>query len=438
MPAHIYTLYWEPNPNWSSYYASGEEILQYFKKTVAKYGLDRDVNTGHRVSHAQWNEEAGKWDLQLETKEGEVADTCDILVSAVGFLSKWRWPSIAGLHDFKGDLMHSASWDENFNASGKRIAVIGNGSSAIQIIPQLVEKAAHLSNFIRNSTYITPGLGSSIIGGQTQYHYTEEEKKDFRDNPTALRDYRRKIQASSNRAFDMFVKNSPAQRAGRKATADQMKAKLGNDENLAARLTPEYEVGCRRATPGPGYLEAFKRSNVSLVTDPIERITPTGILTKTGQELEFDSIICATGFDVSHRPPFPLLGRNSISLAEQWKDEPTSYLSLCVNNFPNFFTFSGPNAPVGHGSLMAGIGWSADYICQWIRKIAEEDIKSVQVQADAVEEFNAYSDEIMQTLAWSGGCHSVSCCRRSVLLKTPGLLCGLRCSGTRITAKMDV
>lgn len=419
VPAHIYSFVHEPNPDWSSYYAPGGEILQYFKKTVAKYGLDRDVKTGHRVSHAQWNEDAGKWNLQLETKEGKLADSCDILVSAVGFLSKWRWPDITGLHDFNGDLMHSASWDEHFNASGKRIAVIGNGSSAIQISPQLVEKAAHLSNFIRNSTYITPGLGSSIIGGQTQYHYTEEEKRNFRDNPTALRDYRRKIQASSNRAFDMFVKNSAAQRAGRKATADQMKSKLGNDEDLAARLTPEYEVGCRRATPGPGYLEAFKRSNVSLVTDSIERITPTGILTKTGQELEFDSIICATGFDVSHHPPFPLIGRDNISLAEQWKDEPTSYLSLCVNNFPNFFTFSGPNAPVGHGSLMAGIGWSADYICQWIRKIAEEDIKSVQVQADAVEEFNAYSDEIMQTLAWSGGCHSVSCCHRFVLLNTP-------------------
>lgn len=303
--------------------------------------------------------------------------------------------------------MHSAAW-ESFDATGKRVAVIGNGSSAIQILPQLVEKAQHLTNFIRHPTYITPGLGSGIIEGKTQYYYTEEERRNFRENPEELNAYRRKIQAGSNRAFDMFVKDSAAQDAGRKATADQMKEKLGGDEDLARKLTPSYEVGCRRATPGPGYLEAFKRDNVSLVTDPIERITPTGIETKDGTSHSFDCIIAATGFDVSHRPPFPLIGRNNTFLSDKWADEPMSYLSLCASQFPNFFTFSGPNAPVGHGSLMAGLSWSAEYMCKWITKILQEDIKSVDVKQEALDEFNTYSDEIMQTLAWSGGCQSVS------------------------------
>lgn len=179
-----------------------------------------------------------------------------------------------------------------------------------------------------------------------------------------------------------------------------------------------------------GYLEAFTRPNVSLVTDRISRITSTGIETDAGEHHTLDAIICATGFDVSHRPPFPLIGRNNTSLADEWKDEPMSYLSLCVSNFPNFFTFSGPNAPVGHGSLMAGLGWSADYMCQWIQKIAEEDIKCVDVKGEVSEEFNTYSDEIMQRLAWSGGCQSVSsgipCWSRHDF---PVLTC---CSGTRI------
>ncbi|CAK1354968.1 putative sterigmatocystin biosynthesis monooxygenase stcW [Cercospora beticola] len=410
VPSSIYTFPFEPNPNWSAFYASGEEILEYFKATVAKWDLARDVKVGHRVSNAEFSEESGQWNLQLDTKNGTIEDTCDVLISAVGFLSKWRWPSIPDLKDFQGEMMHSADWNTKFDPTGKRIGVIGNGSSAIQIIPQLVEKAEHLTNYIRHPTYITPGLGSGAIGGKVQYYFSEEEKRNFRENPEALKQYRKKIQAASNRAFDMFVKDSDAQTAARKATADQMKEKLGNDESLAAKLTPDYEVGCRRATPGPGYLESFVRDNVSLITDRIARITPAGIVVKTStdeeQTHEVDAIICATGFDVSHRPPFPLIGRNGVSLADCWSTEPMSYLSLCASGFPNFFTFSGPNAPVGHGSLMAGLGWSADYMCQWVLKILQEDIKFIDVKQEVQDEFNTYGDEIMQTLVWSGGCQS--------------------------------
>ena len=168
----------------------------------------------------------------------------------------------------------------------------------------------------------------------------------------------------------MFVKNSEAQTQARKHTAAMMKTRLDNNEDLAQKLTPQWEVGCRRATPGPGYLEAFTRDNVSLITSPILRIEPTGIRTEDATLHPFDAIVCATGFDVSHRPPWPLIGLNNLSLSSAWKDEPASYMSLAAAHFPNFFMFSGPNAPVGHGSLMAGLGWSADWMCQWLRKIA--------------------------------------------------------------------
>ncbi|KAK5109671.1 hypothetical protein LTR62_006793 [Meristemomyces frigidus] len=396
VPAHIYTFPFEPNPDWSTFYATGGEILEYFVKTVQKYDLDRDVKLGHRVQGAVFDETTGRWNLEVESTAGIVKDSCDILVSARGFLSKWRWPSIPGLHDFKGHLCHSAIWDKAFEWTGKRIGVIGNGSSAIQILPQVIEKAEHVTNFIRSPTYITPGLGSSIIGGQTQYTYTEDEKRKFREDPGELKKYRKRIQAGSNKAFDMFVKHSQAQEDGREQTSKMMLNKLGGDEDLARKLTPAYEVGCRRATPGPGYLEAFTRENVSLVTDGIEKIEAVGVRTVDGKLYELDAIVCATGFDVSHRPPYKQIGRAGINLSEKWKDEPTSYLSLAVDGMPNFFMFSGPNAPVGHGSLMAGLGWSADYICQWAIKMAEEDILWVEPKGEVVEEFNAYADEIMQ------------------------------------------
>lgn len=408
VPAHIYTFPFEPNPDWSAFYASGGEILDYFRRTVEKYGLARDVKCGHRVQYAKFDDESGKWSLKVgRTREGdEIEDTCDILVSAIGFLSKWRWPDIPGLHDFSGSLDHSAQWDSSFDGTGKRVAVIGNGSSAIQILPQLVKNAARTTNFIRRSTYITPGLGSSVIGGQVQHYYTDEERQQFRDDPEHLKRYRKMIQAGSNKAFDMFMKGSKAQDAARQATADMMKKQLGGKEDLAEKLTPQYEVGCRRATPGPGYLEAFTKDNVSLVTDRIDRIEKKGIRTADGTLHEFDAIVCATGFDVSHRPDWPLIGRHGKTLAEAWEKEPMSYLSLAASGFPNFFMFSGPNAPVGHGSLMAGLGWSADWMVQWVRKMATEDIKWVDPKPDVLEDFNTYADEIMQNLVWSGGCQS--------------------------------
>ena len=408
-PAHIYAFPFEPNPDWSAYYVSGEEIQKYIKRVVAKHDLARGILCGHRVSRAEFDEERGKWNLQIQHGEGKevVHDECDILISGRGFLSSWRWPSIPGLDDFSGKLCHSASWwGRDFDWKGKRVAIIGNGSSGIQILPQMAGTAAHVTNFIRRSTYITPGLGSAVIGGSTQYHYSDEEKRRFREDPEELKRHRKEIQAGSNRNFDTFVKNSTAQAEARQETVDLMAGLLKGDEDLIRKLTPEYEVGCRRATPGPGYLEAFTRDDVRLVTEGIEKIEAEGVRTRDGELHRFDAIVCATGFDVSHRPTWPLVGRKGATLAEAWKDEPVAYLSLCAAGFPNFFVFSGPNAPVGHGSLMAATGYSADYMARWMVKIAEEDIKFIDVKPEIVAEFDAYADEIMQTLVWSGGCQS--------------------------------
>lgn len=182
--------------------------------------------------------------------------------------------------------------------------------------------------------------------------------------------------------------------------------RLGGDKDLAAKLTPDWEVGCRRVTPGPGYLEAFTRPNVSLVTDHISHIDATGIVTKDGTHHDFDVIVCATGFDVTHRPPFPVIGLNATNLSDYWQDEPLGYLSVACPNMPNYFLFTGPNATVGHGSLMATLSWVAQYISLWLAKISTEDIKYVSPSAAATEEFNTYGDEIMERLIWSGECRS--------------------------------
>lgn len=355
-------------------------MLAYFKRTVAKYHLDRDVKLNHRVEHARFDEAEGNWHLKIRRMDTDetITDTCDILVSATGFLSHWRWPSIPGLHDFQGHLAHSAGWDSQggeYDYTNKRIGIIGNGSSAIQILPRLAPRAAHLTNFIRHPTWITAGLGSAAIDGAANYTYTDAEKKRFREDPGALRAYRKRLQHATNVGFELYVKGSAAQDEARRVTERKMRERLGGNEELAGKLIPDWEVGCRRATPGPGYLEALTRENVSLVTEGIERVTASGVRTRGGREVELDAIVCATGFDVSHRPPWPLVGRGGRSLAEHWEEEPYSYLSLMASGFPNFFMFGGPNSPVGHGSLMSQLQWSAEWMCKWVKKMACEDIK---------------------------------------------------------------
>ena len=185
-----------------------------------------------------------------------------------------------------------------------------------------------------------------------------------------------------------------------------MSTKLNHDPFLCEKLIPKWELGCRRVTPGDGYLEAFTQPNVSLTNSTITNVTSEGIQTEDGHLHELDVIVCATGFDVSQIPSFPVIGRNDVSLAAKWRSEPESYMSLACPDMPNYFIFTGPNATVGHGSLLESMSWSAEWMVNWFRKIAAEDIGSISPKQDVVDEFVRYGDQIHKTLTWTGGCRS--------------------------------
>jgi hypothetical protein len=183
--------------------------------------------------------------------------------------------------------------------------------------------------------------------------------------------------------------------------------KLSVNPALLQKLMPQYIYGCRRATPGEGFLEALlDEEKCSIQTSPIQRITANSIICENGSEYNVDGIVCATGFDVSCRPRWPHIGLRGKNLAVEWKNKPKGYLSLCVPGYPNYFTALGPNTPVGHGSLVAVIDWTVDYILRWCQKIAEEDIRSVQVTQEATDEWNIYAQEFLKTTTWAGGCRS--------------------------------
>ncbi|KFZ25287.1 hypothetical protein V502_00235 [Pseudogymnoascus sp. VKM F-4520 (FW-2644)] len=411
VPAHIYAFPFDPNPSWSKFYASGEEIHEYVKRTVTKWDLDRDVQLNTRVVGAYWQEEIGLWKVEVERGGLRREEYAEILISGQGFLNLWKWPAIEGLESFKGKKVHSADWDHSYDYSTQRIAVIGNGSSGIQILPQLAAtEGTDVTSFQRGPTWVISRMSPSMLLGRADVSsnpvYTEEDKRRFKLDPQYHNRYSRDLVNRINKAFKMFVKGSPENIEATKFAIKQMSDKLNNDSELCAKLIPDWELGCRRVTPGEGYLESFLLPNVHLNQNSITHITENAVHTSDGQSLEVDIIVCATGFDVSHCPHYPIIGRNKVNLAEKWADEPESYLSLACPDFPNYFIFTGPNAVVGHGSLIEGLGWAAEYMIKWMKKIATEDIKSVEPRQDIVDQFIAYSDEVHKTLTWTGGCRS--------------------------------
>ncbi|KAF2094438.1 FAD/NAD(P)-binding domain-containing protein [Rhizodiscina lignyota] len=410
VPSCIYAFPFDPNPNWSHFYSVGSEILEYIQKTVKKWNLDKHVVYNTRVTGCYWQEDRSQWKLTIE-HDGETREEySDVVISARGFLSHWHWPKIDGLETFKGKRVHSAGWDHDFDYSHKRIAVIGNGSSGIQILPQMAKlEGTDVTSFQRGPTWVFSRMTPAQLVGSDDPsfnpEYRQQDKEKFQD-PEELKKYRKVVQGGINSAFHMFVKDSEQNKSSTEFAINQMSAKLNHDPELCEKLIPKWELGCRRVTPGDGYLESFLLPNVHLTNSSIVKVDETGIVTEDGKHHDLDVIVCATGFDISHVPPYPVVGRGGVTLTEKWKDEPESYLSLACPDMPNYFLFTGPNATVGHGSLIQSLVWTSEWVIKWLRKMAREDIASVVPKQEVVDEFVRYGDQIHKTLTWTGGCRS--------------------------------
>ncbi|KAF9775988.1 hypothetical protein IL306_005876 [Fusarium sp. DS 682] len=407
VPAHIYTFPFEPNPSWSQFYASGPEIWRYIKKTSEKYQLHEPVIFNSQVISSVWDDDTGKWRLEILQGHSRdiVQEEADIVINATGFLSKWTWPTIAGLDKFKGKLVHTAAWDTSLDWSGKRVAIIGNGSSAVQVLPEMQPTAARIVNYARSPLWISSAFASEFTPEGKNFTYTDEEIQAFKDDGDMFFKLRHSIEHSFNQFFRVSIKDSPEQQHAFREFKAKMEDVLNHDPELCARLIPTFQVGCRRLSPGENYLQALQQDNVNLQDEAIQEVFDGGIRSLTKTE-EFDIIVCATGFDVSFVPGYKVLGKNGVSLAEQWKDAPEAYFGVFAANMPNFFTINGPNTPLAHGSLLAVMSFTVDYISRWIRKISTQNIKSVQVRQDALDDYNVYAQELMSRTVWTGDCRS--------------------------------
>ncbi|KAK3068050.1 hypothetical protein LTR53_014669 [Teratosphaeriaceae sp. CCFEE 6253] len=401
VPSHNYTWSFEPKLDWSAVYAGSGEIFEYFNSFAAKYRLHKYVKTRHQVSASTWDDSDSRWHVtvkDLQTGQ-DVHDSCDILINASGILNNWRWPAIPGLHDFQGPLLHTANWDANVQLAGKHVGLIGNGSSGIQVLPTIQPKVHHVTTFVREPTWVSP------VQGLEQHVFSAQERQDFATKPGALTEYRKGIETGLNGQFGLFLKNSTVNTATHDYFVAQMQQKLG-DADLIAKLIPDWSVGCRRLTPGVGYLESLTKPNVTTVYGEISRVTPRGCVTDDGTEHPLDVLICATGFDTTFKPRFPLIAPSGKNLQDEWAAEPQSYLGIAAAGYPNYLIFLGPNCPIGNGPVLSAIELQADYMCRLIDHWQTHNIKTFSPKREAVEDFIAHKDQFMGRTVWSDPCRS--------------------------------
>ncbi|CCX05793.1 Similar to Putative sterigmatocystin biosynthesis monooxygenase stcW; acc. no. Q00730 [Pyronema omphalodes CBS 100304] len=409
IPSHSYQFPWARNPEWSAFYSGSEEIWRYFKKIAVDYGLEKYVRFQHRVQSAIWDEEKGKYIVTVtDLASGETkVDEAEILVNGGGILNNWKYPNIPGIESFKGKLMHSAAWDAAYDLTDKTVAVIGGGSSAVQIIPSIQPKVKHITSFLRSPVWVTTGFGAKFAGpGGTNFKYSKEQIDEFRDDPEAFDKYCRGLEGELNKRFTLMHLKSKDQLASRELMAGIMADKLQHDPLLTKAMIPPFGLGCRRMTPGSGYLESLKAENATVLNQGAASFTETGLVAADGTKVDVDVVICATGFDTSFAPPFTLIGRNGVDLRQQFGGQPVGYMAIMTENFPNYYMYLGPNGPASHSSILPILEWHTRYLFQQINKMQQEGIKAIEPKKEVIAELYDHTHELFKRLVWSSACSS--------------------------------
>jgi len=393
VPSLAYRYSFAPNPDWSHVCAPGWEIQQYLKRVAREHDVERSIRYGHEVVRADFAD--GRW--RIETSQGPQG-TFDAVITATGILHHPVMPDIPGLDEFRGHAFHTARWPEGLSLAGKRVGIVGTGSTATQIVGAIVDEVAHLSLFQRTAQWIMPLANDPI---------PDEQKARFRADPALLEaEYERQCHEANSKFAAAIVGANPRAYA-RIAQLCREHLETVRDPDLRARLTPDYKVGCKRLIVSGNFYQAIQKPNAELVTQRIERFVPEGIRTADGRTHALDVIVLATGFD-PHRffRPMRVTGPGGRALDETWAASNEGYLGVTIPGFPNWFMIGGPNSPIGNFSFLLTAELQFNYALQLIELLRCGRAREVAPKREAARAFNDAIRAKMPDTIWATGCSS--------------------------------
>ncbi|MBF6174919.1 flavin-containing monooxygenase [Nocardia blacklockiae] len=395
IPSRLYSYSFAPNPEWSRTYSGSAEILGYIDSMVAEFGIGPRIRFGHNVSGLAFDEQAGLWEVSFAGPQRKVLARTVVLAS--GPLANAGLPDIPGIDTYEGHKIHSAHWDHDYDFTGKKVAVVGTGASAVQIIPELVRQAGSVKVFQR-----TPGWVLPRVNRRTG----ELTKQLYRQVPAAQSLAREAWFWGHESVALGVVWNSPLTRVVESVALLHLRSQV-RDPWLRRQLTPDFRAGCKRLLMSSDYYPALQRDNCKLITWPIAEISPHGIRTAEGIEHRFDCIVFATGFEVSKQgTPVPVTGRDGRVLADEWRRGAYAFKSVTVAGYPNLFLTFGPNSGPGHNSALVYMEAQIDYLTDAIGMVLDRDLRMLEVRRERQDRYNARLQRRLTATTWNSGCRS--------------------------------
>jgi 4-hydroxyacetophenone monooxygenase len=407
-PNHFYSYAFEPNHDWSHFFAKRDELWNYFERVADKYDLRKHIRLGVEVTEARYDETDARWHITAQGADGTELLSARVLVSAVGVLNRPKLPDISGLESFAGPAFHTAQWDKNFDWRGKRVAMIGTGASGHQVGPTIAPDVERLMIFQRSPHWVVPN---------PNYHAGVDDGKKWAlaNVPFYLRWYRFQLFwgfADGLHAALQVDPEWPAPQRSLNALNEKhrlfmerhMRSELADRPDLLDKVIPDYPAYGKRILIDNHWFRMLTRANVDLVTDPIDAIVPEGVRMKDGRLWQADALVLATGFRVSKMLfPMKLFGRDGRELHEVWgPDDAKAYLGLSVPGFPNFFMLTGPNTGLAHGGnqiFMTECSVRHTMLC--LRELLESGRRSIECKSEIYEAYNREVDATHARMVWT-------------------------------------
>jgi len=395
VPSHLYSLSFAPNPEWTRRFAPRAEIQHYLQHLTGSFDLTGHLELGCGIDQAAWNDGERVW--ELHDSRGR-AWRAEVLVSAIGGLSRPAWPEIRGLEDFPGPVFHSQQWDDSVGLAGKRVAVIGTGASAAQFVPEIASEVAQLDVYQRTPHWILPRPDTAISPARRQL---------YRRLPLLQKMARFGIWLISEARVPGLAWSTRLAGFHRWLARNHLRRQVP-DPKLRKKLQPDYDIGCKRVILSGDFYPALMRDNVELVDAGIRRIDADAIITADGQRRSSDVIILGTGFRATD--PIPegmVVGRGGIDLGKHWKKGPEAWRGVAVHGFPNLFMLMGPNTALGHNSVILMIEAQIEFVLRMLDHRRRAGINVLEIGQRAQREYNAWLHRRLAGTVWnSGGCSS--------------------------------